>query len=220
MFFLFGWSPSAQCGGSMTDFNGVILSPGFPGNYQSSLDCTWGVQLPIGFGIHLQFLNFSTEPVHDYLEVRSGTLETGTVIDRFSGPVVPNSLFSTTHETTLFFHSDYSQNKPGFHIVYQAYELQRCPDPHPFRNGIVIGQDYSVGMTISFECLPGYTLIGEASLTCLHGVSRNWNHPIPRCEGEGLLCLSNSICVLLLEAFINRSNVKEAAPHLHYCIRP
>uniref|UniRef100_A0A3Q2Q9C4 CUB and Sushi multiple domains 3 n=1 Tax=Fundulus heteroclitus TaxID=8078 RepID=A0A3Q2Q9C4_FUNHE len=178
----------AQCGGSMTDFSGVILSPGFPGNYQSSLDCTWRVQLPIGFGIHLQFLNFSTEPVHDYLEARSGTLETGTVIDRFSGPVVPNSLFSTTHETTLFFHSDYSQNKPGFHIVYQAYELQRCPDPRPFRNGIVIGQDYSVGMTISFECLPGYTLIGEASLTCLHGVSRNWNHPIPRCEA---LCGGN-----------------------------
>ena len=68
-----------------------------------------------------------------------------------------------------------------------AYELQRCPDPRPFRNGIVIGQDYSVGMTISFECLLGYTLLGEPSLTCLHGVSRNWNHPIPRCEGDWLV---------------------------------
>lgn len=67
-----------------------------------------------------------------------------------------------------------------------AYELQRCPDPRPFRNGVVIGRDYSVGMTVSFECLPGYTLLGEASLTCLHGVSRNWNHPVPRCEGESL----------------------------------
>ncbi|TNN24180.1 CUB and sushi domain-containing protein 3 [Liparis tanakae] len=112
------WRP--QCGGSMTDFSGVILSPGFAGNYQSSLDCSWRVRLPIGFGIHLQFLNFSTEPVHDYLEVRSGNLETGTVIDRFSGPAVPDALFSTTHETTLFFHSDYSQNKPGFHVVYQG----------------------------------------------------------------------------------------------------
>ncbi|XP_027868688.1 CUB and sushi domain-containing protein 3-like isoform X1 [Xiphophorus couchianus] len=202
----------AQCGGSMTDFSGVILSPGFPGNYQSSLDCTWRVQLPIGFGIHLQFLNFSTEPVHDYLEVRSGTLETGTVIDRFSGPVVPNSLFSTTHETTLFFHSDYSQNKPGFHIVYQAYELQRCPDPRPFRNGIVIGQDYSVGMTISFECLPGYTLIGEASLTCLHGVSRNWNHPIPRCEA---LCGGN---ITSLNGTIYSPGHPAEYPHFQDCM--
>lgn len=59
MFLLHGWSPSAQCGGSLTEFNGVILSPGFPGNYQSSLDCSWRVQLPIGFGrFALNWLSF------------------------------------------------------------------------------------------------------------------------------------------------------------------
>lgn len=76
-------------------------------------------------------------------------------------------------------------------FVCSAYELQRCPDPRPFRNGMVIGGDFGVGMTISFQCLPGYTLLGEASLTCLHGVSRNWNHPVPRCEGTPPnLCVS------------------------------
>ncbi|TSK31354.1 CUB and sushi domain-containing protein 3 [Bagarius yarrelli] len=139
-------------------------------------------------GYSLQFLNFSTEAIHDYLEIRSGSAEASTVIDRFSGPQVPESLFSTTHETSFFFHSDYSQNKPGFHITYQAYQLQSCPDPRPFRNGIVIGSDFSVGMTVSFECLPGYSLIGETSLTCLHGTSRNWNFPVPRCEA---LCGGN-----------------------------
>ncbi len=78
-------------------------------------------------GIHLQFLNFSTEAVHDYLEVRSGTLHSGSVIDRFSGPVVPESFFSTTHETSFFFHSDYSQNKPGFHITYEGKTDYTCP---------------------------------------------------------------------------------------------
>lgn len=68
----------------------------------------------------MQFLNFSTEAIHDYLEIRSGSAETSAVIDRFSGPQVPESLFSTTHETSFFFHSDYSQNKPGFHITYQG----------------------------------------------------------------------------------------------------
>ncbi|GAA6081105.1 CUB and sushi domain-containing protein 3, partial [Tachysurus ichikawai] len=68
--------------------------------------------------IHLQFLNFSTEAVHDYLEVRSGSSDSGSVIDRFSGSLVPESFFSTTHETSFIFHSDYSQNKAGFHIVY------------------------------------------------------------------------------------------------------
>ncbi|XP_017163010.1 CUB and sushi domain-containing protein 3-like isoform X2 [Poecilia reticulata] len=202
----------AQCGGSMKDVSGVILSPGYPGNYPSGLDCTWSVNLPVGFGIHLQFLNFSTEAIHDYLEIRSGTLETGSVIDRFSGPVIPKPLFSTTHQTTFFFHSDYSQNKPGFHITYQAYQLQSCPDPRPFRNGIVIGTDFSVGMTVSFECLPGYSLIGEASLTCLHGISRNWNHPLPRCEA---LCGGN---ITSLNGTIYSPGHPEEYPNFQDCV--
>lgn len=76
-------------------------------------------------GVHLQFVNFSTETIHDYLEVRSGSSEMSTVIGRLSGPQIPSSLFSTTHETSLYFHSDYSQNKQGFHIVYQGKRMLR-----------------------------------------------------------------------------------------------
>ncbi|XP_067832359.1 CUB and sushi domain-containing protein 3 [Heptranchias perlo] len=202
----------AQCGGALIDFSGVILSPGFPGNYPSSLDCTWTITLPIGFGVHLQFVNFSTETIHDYMEVRSGSSATGTVIGRFSGPQVPAPLFSTTHETTLYFHSDYSQNKQGFRSIYQAYQLQSCPDPRPFRNGFVIGYDLSVGRTISFECLLGYTLIGEAALTCLHGISRNWNHPIPRCEA---LCGGN---ITALNGTIYSPGYPDEYPNFQDCL--
>lgn len=72
---------------------------------------------------------------------------------------------------------------PSLLLFISAYQLQSCPDPRPFRNGFVIGNDFTVGQTISFECFPGYTLIGNSALTCLHGISRNWNHPLPRCEG-------------------------------------
>ncbi|XP_067329772.1 CUB and sushi domain-containing protein 2 isoform X5 [Anolis sagrei] len=172
----------AQCGGTMEDMEGVILSPGFPGNYPSNSDCTWRISFPVGFGAHLQFLNFSTEPNHDYIEVRNGPYDTSNIISRFSGSDLPGSLLSTSHETTLYFHSDHSQNKPGFKVEYQAYELQECPDPEPFANGIVRGAGYSVGQSISFECLPGYQLIGHPVLTCQHGTNRNWDHPLPRCE--------------------------------------
>uniref|UniRef100_A0A8C9FBF7 CUB and Sushi multiple domains 2 n=1 Tax=Pavo cristatus TaxID=9049 RepID=A0A8C9FBF7_PAVCR len=172
----------AQCGGTAEEMEGVLLSPGFPGNYPSNLDCTWRILLPVGFGAHIQFLNFSTEPNHDFVEVRNGPYDTSSVIGRFSGTEIPGSLLSTSHETTVYFHSDHSQNKPGFKLEYQAYELQECPDPEPFANGVVRGAGYNVGQSISFECLPGYQLIGHPVLTCQHGTNRNWDHPLPRCE--------------------------------------
>ena len=133
----------------------MILSPGFPGNYPSNSDCTWRVYLPVGYGrwsnlalmlpvlvrlfivlmvavyftgAHIQFLNFSTEAVHDFLEIRNGPLDTSTVIGRFSGTDVPSSLLTTSHETTVYYHSDHSQNKPGFRLEYQGkgrYHIKR-----------------------------------------------------------------------------------------------
>ncbi|XP_036410979.1 CUB and sushi domain-containing protein 2 [Megalops cyprinoides] len=172
----------AQCGGIREEMEGMILSPGFPGNYPSNSDCTWSIYLPVGYGAHVQFLNFSTEANHDFLEIRNGPFETSSVIGRFSGQDVPPSLLTTSHETTVYFHSDHSQNKPGFRFEYQAYELQECPDPEPFRYGVVVGAGYNVGQSISFECQPGYQLVGHAILTCQHGTTRNWDNPFPRCE--------------------------------------
>ncbi|CAJ1083788.1 CUB and sushi domain-containing protein 2 [Xyrichtys novacula] len=172
----------AQCGGIREEMEGMILSPGFPGNYPSNSDCTWRIYLPVGYGAHMQFLNFSTEANHDFLEIRNGPLDTSAVIGRFSGQDIPSSLLTTSHETTVYFHSDHSQNKPGFRFEYQAYELQECPDPEPFRYGVVVGAGFNVGQSISFECLPGYQLMGHSILTCEHGTTRNWDHPFPRCE--------------------------------------
>uniref|UniRef100_A0A8C9E4A1 CUB and Sushi multiple domains 2 n=1 Tax=Phocoena sinus TaxID=42100 RepID=A0A8C9E4A1_PHOSS len=172
----------AQCGGAVEDMDGVILSPGFPGSYPSNTDCSWQIALPVGFGAHIQFLNFSTEPNHDFIEIRNGPYETSRMMGRFSGSELPGALLSTSHETTVYFHSDHSQNRPGFKLEYQAYELQECPDPEPFANGIVRGAGYNVGQSVTFECLPGYQLMGHPVLTCQHGTNRNWDHPLPRCE--------------------------------------
>lgn len=45
------------------------------------------------------------------------------------------------------------------------------------------GAGYNVGQSVTFECLPGYQLTGQPVLTCQHGTNRNWDHPLPRCEG-------------------------------------
>ncbi|XP_058522650.1 CUB and sushi domain-containing protein 1 [Ochotona princeps] len=172
----------ATCGGTLHSMGGAILSPGFPGAYPNNLDCTWKIMLPVGYGAHIQFLNFSTEANHDYLEIQNGPHHSSPMIGQFSGSDLPAALLSTTHETLIHFYSDHSQNRQGFKLLYQAYELQNCPDPPPFQNGYMINSDYSVGQSISFECYPGYILIGHPVLTCQHGINRNWNHPFPRCD--------------------------------------
>uniref|UniRef100_A0A3P9H2P8 CUB and Sushi multiple domains 1 n=1 Tax=Oryzias latipes TaxID=8090 RepID=A0A3P9H2P8_ORYLA len=172
----------ARCGGVQSEMSGVILSPGFPGNYPGNLDCTWQISLPTGYGAHIQFLNFSSEDNHDFLEVRAGPQHSSTLIGQFTGSQLPPSLMSTTHLTTIHFYSDHSENRPGFKLSYQAYQLQNCQDPSPFLNGEIINSDYSAGQSITFQCYPGYVLIGHTVLTCLHGKNRKWNHPFPRCE--------------------------------------
>lgn len=71
-------------------------------------------------GAHIQFLNFSTEPNHDFIEIRNGPYETSRMMGRFSGSELPSALLSTSHETTVYFHSDHSQNRPGFKLEYQG----------------------------------------------------------------------------------------------------
>ncbi|XP_048865206.1 CUB and sushi domain-containing protein 1-like isoform X4 [Brienomyrus brachyistius] len=171
----------AQCGGTLHDLSGIILSPGFPGNYPGNLDCTWRILLPVGYGAHIQFLNFSSEDNHDFLEVRNGPQHMSSLIGQFSGSQLPPQLLSTTHETVIHFYTDHSENRPGFKLLYQAYELQNCQDPGPFPNGHIIGEASSAGQSITFECLPGYVLLGYSVLTCQHGINRKWNHPFPRC---------------------------------------
>uniref|UniRef100_A0A671PAP2 CUB and sushi domain-containing protein 1-like n=1 Tax=Sinocyclocheilus anshuiensis TaxID=1608454 RepID=A0A671PAP2_9TELE len=172
----------AKCGGTLYDMSNVILSPGFPGNYPGNLDCTWRIMLPVGYGAHIQFLNFTSEDNHDFLEFRNGPHHSSSLIGQFSGSQLPPPILSSMHETVIHFYSDHSENRQGFKLTYQAYELQNCQDPYPFHNGYIINSDFNAGQSITFECFPGYVLVGHHVLTCQHGINRKWNHPFPRCE--------------------------------------
>ncbi|KAA0717588.1 CUB and sushi domain-containing protein 1 [Triplophysa tibetana] len=172
----------AKCGGTLHEMTNVILSPGFPGNYPGNLDCTWRIVLPIGYGAHIQFLNFTSEDNHDFLEVRNGPHHSSSLIGQFSGSQLPPPLLSSTHETVIHFYSDHSENRQGFKLTFQAYELNNCQDPYPFHNGYITNNDFNAGQSITFECFAGYVLVGHPVLTCQHGVNRKWNQPFPRCE--------------------------------------
>ena len=50
-----------QCLECACSTEGVITSPGFPGNYDNGLDVTWLVQVPAGFVIRVNFVSFDVE---------------------------------------------------------------------------------------------------------------------------------------------------------------
>lgn len=43
-------SSAAPCGGQYTGLEGVVLSPGYPGNYSSSRTCMYSVVVPKDYG--------------------------------------------------------------------------------------------------------------------------------------------------------------------------
>ena len=49
------------CSNCSCSSNGVITSPGFPGNYDGNLDITWLIQLPLGQFIKIIFISFDVE---------------------------------------------------------------------------------------------------------------------------------------------------------------
>ncbi|XP_065189462.1 sushi, von Willebrand factor type A, EGF and pentraxin domain-containing protein 1-like [Sycon ciliatum] len=54
-----------------------------------------------------------------------------------------------------------------------------CPDPGAIFNGIRHGNVYKWQHSITFECVKGFYLIGNSSLTCTH--HGNWTAAVPTC---------------------------------------
>ncbi|XP_073243400.1 CUB and sushi domain-containing protein 1-like [Porites lutea] len=57
--------------------------------------------------------------------------------------------------------------------------LANCRSPGVLNNGLKIGKNYTHGKTVRYSCNLGYTLEGEAKLTCVDG---RWNTTTPKCK--------------------------------------
>ncbi|CAH3022816.1 unnamed protein product, partial [Porites evermanni] len=57
--------------------------------------------------------------------------------------------------------------------------LANCRSPGDLHHGLKIGNNYTHGKTVRYSCNHGYTLEGEAELTCVDG---RWNTASPKCK--------------------------------------
>ncbi|XP_051011793.1 membrane frizzled-related protein [Acomys russatus] len=112
------------CGGNLTGLHGVFFTPNYPQHYPDQQLCTWYLSVPVGFGIRLQFLNFSLEAQaecrFDYVEVYEGNSSGSSFLGRFCGAEPPPHLISSKHQLAVIFKTDLGINRGGFYATYQA----------------------------------------------------------------------------------------------------
>ncbi|KAI4575387.1 hypothetical protein MJG53_011590 [Ovis ammon polii x Ovis aries] len=103
---------------------GNLRSPGWPSDYPSDMDCTAVLTAPGSHTISLFFHSFGIEDssgcTHDFLEVRNGSESSSPLLGTYCGTLLPNPIFSQSHELYLRFKSDGATSGRGYEIIWTS----------------------------------------------------------------------------------------------------
>ncbi|KAI9518812.1 Tumor necrosis factor-inducible protein 6 protein [Dissostichus eleginoides] len=117
---------SKECGGTLTDPQRIIQSPGFPEMYQDEQICYWHIRVRLGQRIQLLFQEFDLEEdsgcLADYLEVYDSYDDVSGFAGRYCGDYLPDDIISTGNVMTLKFLSDASVTAGGFKLQYVTFD--------------------------------------------------------------------------------------------------
>uniref|UniRef100_A0A8D1JXH1 Seizure related 6 homolog like n=1 Tax=Sus scrofa TaxID=9823 RepID=A0A8D1JXH1_PIG len=184
----------AMCGGELSAVAGVVLSPNWPEPYVEGEDCIWKIHVGEEKRIFLdiQFLNLSNS---DILTVYDGDEVMPHILGQYLGNSGPQKLYSSTPDLTIQFHSDPAGlifgKGQGFIINYiEVSRNDSCSDLPEIQNGWKTTSHTELvrGARITYQCDPGYDIVGSDTLTCQWDLS--WSSDPPFCEKteESLAC--------------------------------
>ncbi|XP_055511366.1 LOW QUALITY PROTEIN: seizure 6-like protein [Leucoraja erinacea] len=176
----------ALCGGELNSQAGVLLSPNWPEPYDEGEDCIWRIHVGEDKRVLLdvQLLNLTNS---DILSLYDGDDLTMRILGQFVGTNAPLKVYSTTSDLTVRFHSDPAGlifgKGQGFIMNY--YEMSRndtCSDLPEIPNGwkTTSHREMVRGTMTTFQCDPGYDILGSDTLTCQWDLT--WSSDPPFCE--------------------------------------
>ncbi|XP_062887230.1 seizure protein 6 homolog isoform X1 [Mobula hypostoma] len=186
----------AVCSGEITDSSGVVLSPNWPEAYDKGQDCIWGIHVEEDKRImlDLQVLNMGK---NDVLTFYDGDDLTARIMGQYSGTHHPFKLYTTMADVTIQFQSDPASNVFGYQqgFVIHFEEVPRndtCPEVPEILNGwkTTSHPELIHGTVVTYQCYPGYELIGTDILMCQWDLS--WSGDPPRCE-KIIFCTDPSV---------------------------
>ncbi|XP_034745529.1 seizure protein 6 homolog isoform X6 [Etheostoma cragini] len=181
----------AVCSGEITDSAGVVLSPNWPEAYDKGQDCIWGIHVEEDKRIMLdiQVLNVGK---NDLLTFYDGDDLTANILGQYSGTRPHFKLYTSMADVTIQFQSDPATNIYGYNngFVVHFFEVPRndtCSELPEITNGwkSTSHPDLIHGTVITYQCYPGYELVGSEILMCQWDLT--WSGDVPRCQ-EVMIC--------------------------------
>ncbi|NXL57648.1 SE6L1 protein, partial [Chordeiles acutipennis] len=176
----------ATCGGELTAVAGVILSPNWPEPYAEGEDCIWRVHVgeEKRLFLDIQLLNLTNS---DILTIYDGDELTARILGQYVGSSGPQKIYSSSSDLTIQFHSDPAGlifgKGQGFIMNYiEVSRNDSCSDLPEIQNGWKTTSHTELvrGAKITYQCDPGYDIVGSDTLTCQWDLS--WSSDPPFCE--------------------------------------
>ena len=110
------------CPSSVSEMDsGRFVSPNYPNNYPDDEDCSWGITVPDGFLVKVDFSHFNTESNYDELQIYDGPSASSPLLVTLTGDLsTPPQVISTGSSVWFNFHSDDSASRRGFEATFRA----------------------------------------------------------------------------------------------------
>ncbi|XP_011377008.1 seizure 6-like protein 2 isoform X9 [Pteropus vampyrus] len=176
----------AMCGGELSEPAGVVLSPDWPQSYSPGQDCVWGLHVQEEKRILLQVEILNVRE-GDMLTLFDGDGPSTRVLAQLRGPQPRRRLLSSGPDLTLQFQAPPGPPNPGLGqgFVLHFKEVPRndtCPELPPPEWGWRTAShgDLIRGTVLTYQCEPGYELLGSDILTCQWDLS--WSAAPPACQ--------------------------------------
>ncbi|XP_040829808.1 seizure 6-like protein 2 isoform X9 [Ochotona curzoniae] len=176
----------AMCGGELSEAAGVVLSPDWPQSYSPGQDCVWGLHVQEEKRILLQVEILNVRE-GDMLTLFDGDGPSARVLAQLRGPQPRRRLLSSGPDLTLQFQAPPGPPNPGLGqgFVLHFKEVPRndtCPELPPPEWGWRTAShgDLIRGTVLTYQCEPGYELLGSDILTCQWDLS--WSAAPPACQ--------------------------------------
>ncbi|XP_062955770.1 seizure 6-like protein 2 isoform X9 [Cynocephalus volans] len=176
----------AMCGGELSEPAGVVLSPDWPQSYSPGQDCAWSLHVQEEKRILLQVEILNVRE-GDMLTLFDGDGPSARVLAQLRGPQPRRRLLSSGPDLKLQFQAPPGPPNPGLGqgFVLHFKEVPRndtCPELPPPEWGWRTAShgDLIRGTVLTYQCEPGYELLGSDILTCQWDLS--WSAAPPACQ--------------------------------------